>query len=300
MAEHLGNKRYLVFDIGGTAVKYALFDNSKNILLMDKLKTPSTYEDLIEFLKSRCKNLDVKKVCIGVPGVVDYTTGAVIYAPNLKYLTGKNILSDLKGEADVILENDANLAAIGEYNNLDEPYCKNFALITLGTGVGGGVILNGQLVKGRYSSFEVGHMVININGKMCGCGKRGCFEAYCSKSGIESIYKDLSSGRVLSANEIFENNCKKDKIAEIAVNLYGKYLGTGLSNIANILNLDVIAIGGGLSEFSEYFMKNTIKVFSKTIFPSYKNKTVLTISKLKNLAALYGGYSLLRGDDEQV
>jgi glucokinase len=300
MAENLGNNKYLVFDIGGTAVKYALFDDYRNTLLMDKLKTPSNYEDLIGFLKSSCINLGVKKVCIGVPGVVDYIAGVVIYAPNLKYLIGKNILLDLKVDADVMLENDANLAAIGEYNNLDEIDCKNFALITLGTGVGGGVILNSQLVKGRYSSFEIGHMVIEINGKKCGCGKRGCFEAYCSKSGIENIYKDLSSERVLSANEIFENNLKKDKIAEIAVNIYGNYLGVGLSNIANILNLDVIAIGGGLSELSDYFIKNTIKVFSKTIFPAYKNKTILTISKLKNFAALYGGYSLLRGSNEQI
>ena len=293
------NKYYLVFDIGGTNTKCGLFSSSGDLVSANESSTPQLYDELVGFIINKCAEYKTSQVSIGLPGTVDYGDGKIIYAPNLTCLSGKKIVSDLSNEKIVAcIENDANLAALGEYYFSDIKY-DSIVLVTLGTGVGGGYIVNGNVYKGQLSVFEIGHMTIHTDGKQCGCGKRGCFEAYCSKTGLENIYYDLSNNRV-SINEILKLIDKKDSLAGVAMNVFSKYLGIGLSNIVNLLIPDVIVIGGGLSELSSYYFKNTIKVFSKNLFNPYKNSTRLIVSKLKNKAALYGGFYLLRQNNGQI
>ncbi|UOD34302.1 ROK family protein [Deferribacteraceae bacterium V6Fe1] len=296
----LGNdKKILVFDIGGTNIKCGLFDSNGTLISSDKVYTPKSYEDLIELIKGRCVEYNVNFVSLGVPGTVNYKEGVVKYAPNLKYIVGKNIVEDLNVlNISSIIENDANMAALGEYFVLDYKI-KNLALVTLGTGVGGGLIIDGKILRSELSVFEIGHMTIETDGYLCGCGKKGCFEAYCSKGGLEKLYFELSENRV-SIGEILQLVEQKNSLAILAVNVFAKYLGIGLSNIANIFAPEVIVIGGGLSEVANYYYKSAVRVFAKNIFNAYKNNTCLVVSKLKNKAALYGGYYLLRQKYGQV
>ncbi|MCB4204220.1 ROK family protein [Deferribacterales bacterium Es71-Z0220] len=293
------DNKILVFDIGGTNIKCGLFDGNGNLISSDKVYTPKNYEGLVGLVKDRCVEYNVNYVSLGVPGTVSYKEGIVKYAPNLKYIVGKNIIDDLKMvNIFSTIENDANMAALGEYFVSDYKI-KNLALVTLGTGVGGGLILDGKILRSELSVFEIGHMTIETDGYLCGCGKKGCFEAYCSKTGLEKIYFELSENRV-SIGEILQLVERKNNLAILAVNIFAKYLGVGLSNIANIFSPEVIIIGGGLSEVATYYYKSTIRVFAKNIFNAYKNNTCLAVSKLKNKAALYGGYYLLRQKYGQV
>lgn len=286
----------LVFDVGATAVKLGYFDEDGALALQKRIPTPKSYDDFLSLVFCEISSFDTSDVAIGVPGVIYYDKNMVIYSPNLTYLNNKSINRDLlmkNPNLNVIMENDANLAALGEYSKLCGGY-KNIVLVTLGTGVGGGMIVNGKLFGTTLSAFEIGHMKIVADGMLCGCGKRGCFEAYCSKSGFEKIYADISGGNSSAKIEqIIKKSVDGDKIARIALNIYGKYLGIGLSNIANIAAPEIIVIGGGISELSEHFFKQTVKVFSKNIFEGYKDKIKISVSELKNSAALYGGYFLL-------
>jgi len=293
------NNKVLVFDIGGTNIKYGLFDSNGELILSDKVYTPKSYESLIELIKNSCIKYNVNFVSLGVPGTVNYKEREVKYAPNLKYIVGKNIIDELKAlNIFSIIENDANMAALGEYFVSDYKI-KNLSLVTLGTGVGGGLILDGKILRSELSVFEIGHMTIETDGYLCGCGKKGCFEAYCSKTGLERIYFELSENRI-SIGEILQLADRKNNLAVLALNVFSKYLGVGLSNIANIFSPEVIIIGGGLSEIATYYYKSTVKVFARNIFNAYKNNTCLVISKLKNKAALYGGYYLLREKYGQI
>lgn len=287
------DSKVLVFDIGGTNIKCGLFDSNGKLILSDIVSTPENYNSLIELIKSWCIRYNVNFVSLGVPGTVNYNVGVVKYAPNLKYITGKHFIDELKSfNIFSIIENDANMAALGEYFVSDYKV-RSLALVTLGTGVGGGLILNGKILKSELSVFEIGHMTIETDGYLCGCGKKGCFEAYCSKTGLERIYYEISDDRI-SIKEILQLADRKNNLAILALNVFSKYLGVGLSNIVNIFSPEVIVIGGGLSEVAHYYYKNTVKVFARNIFNPYKNNTCLVVSKLKNKAALYGGYYLLR------
>lgn len=293
---HGKNGEVLVFDVGATAVKVGYFNDSGVLLVQKRLDTPKNYNDFLELLKTEIDHFKVFDVAIGVPGVIWYEKKLVTYSPNIVYLNNKRLVEDLLKvfpSLKIVMENDANLAVLGEYMAVCKD-CKNIVLVTLGTGVGGGVIVNGELFRTAISAFEIGHMKIMADGMICGCGKRGCFEAYCSKSGFEKIYADISGHMGSSISEIMKKAVSGDKIARIATNIYGKYLGIGLSNIANIMTPEIIVIGGGISELSEHFFKQTVRVFSKNIFEGYKDRIKLSVSELKNSVALYGGYFLLK------
>ena len=293
---HGKNVEVLVFDVGATAVKVGYFSESGTLLAQKRVDTPKYYGSLLQLLKIEIDYFNVTHAAIGVPGVILYEKNFIRYSPNMTYLNSRYLVEDflkIVPSLKVVMENDANLAVLGEYMAVCKE-CKNLVLVTLGTGVGGGAVVNGGLLKSSVSSFEIGHMKILVDGVLCGCGKRGCFEAYCSKSGFEKLYSDISGNRGLSVNEIIKKAYSGDKIARIATNIYGKYLGIGLSNIANIMAPEIIVIGGGISELSEYFFKQTVRVFSKNIFEGYKDRVKLSVSQLKNSAALYGGYFLLK------
>jgi len=292
--------RILSIDIGGTNIKYGVFlldESIGEIELLDSgfFKTPNDFVEVYKYLELSAigKNFDV--VSIGVPGVYDFVNDIVAYSPNLKLLNNLKIKESFNTfftNSEILVENDGNMAALGEYYFVENSVFQSFILVTLGTGVGGGVIVKGEILSGKTTVGEIGHITINFNGRKCGCGKIGCFEAYCGMSGLIETYNEVSGGSVSKADDIFKKCQNKDVLAKISVDIFAYHLATGLVSLANIFSPECLKIGGGLSFHSNLFFRKTIKYFSKMIFPAFKQNVKLDVATLKNNAGIYGGVAL--------
>lgn len=283
---------YLCFDIGGTNIKSCLTDENGNCLDKISVHTPKDYDDILAILIASAERINDFKACaVAVPGTCSPISGEIIFAPNLTSLNGKNIKTDLEKALDVpvFIENDANLAALGEYYFVEKDNIKNMIFLTIGTGLGGGVVLNGELLTSDISLFEAGHINLEPDGRQCGCGKKGCLETYASIGGILSTYKDLScSGKAENVNQIYNAAKNGDKAAQLTFEVFGGQLGIGMASLANTLVPQKIKIGGGISEMADAFLHHTMKIFSKNIYPAYKQRVSIELSSLKNEAGLRG------------
>ncbi|MCX8083979.1 MAG: ROK family protein [Calditerrivibrio sp.] len=288
----------LSIDIGGTNVKYGFFKvlDKDNVELQNFsfFKTPKDFNEFVLRIEECTKHTAFDVVSVAIPGVYDFIKDEIIYAPNIQFLDGIKIKTSFNEmlRCDVLVENDGNLAALGEYFFVEKSSIRDFVLVTLGTGVGGGVIFDGKILSGKTTISEIGHITINFNGRKCGCGKMGCFEAYCGMGGLIETYKEVSGLYVSKADEIFKKCSNKDVLAKISVDIFAYHLASGLVSIANIFAPEIIKIGGGLSFSSNLYYRKTIRYFSKMIFPAFKTKTKLSIAELRNNAGIYGGVAL--------
>lgn len=289
---------YLCFDIGGTNIKACLTDPDGKCLNKTVVRTPETYEGILAELKAcaeQAKNFDA--CAVAVPGTCAPARGEILFCPNLVCLNGRNIKSDLEKLIDrpVFIENDANLAALGEYYFVEKNNIKNMIFLTIGTGLGGGAVVNGELLTSDISLFEAGHINIDPDGRQCGCGKRGCLETYASISGIIKTYGSLSNGRKAdNVNSIYNAMKSGDKIAALTFEVFGGFLGVGMGTLANILVPEKIKIGGGISEMADAFLPHTLRVFARNIYPAYKSRVRIELSTLKNAAGLAGASALCK------
>jgi len=283
---------FLCFDIGGTNIKSCLTDREGNCLDKFSIRTPMEYGDILAFLISAAERAgDFEACAVAVPGTCSPISGEIIFAPNLISINGKNIKNDLQNaiKKPVFIENDANLAALGEYYFVEKDNIQNMIFLTIGTGLGGGCVLNGELLTSDISLFEAGHINIEPNGRTCGCGKRGCLETYASISGIINTYNELSStGNAENVNQIYNAANNGDRTAELTFEVFAGQLGLGMASLANILVPQKIKIGGGISEMADAFLAHTMKIFSKNIYPAYKSRVSIELSSLKNSAGLAG------------
>lgn len=289
--QNLENSRVvLAIDIGGTNIKAAIIDSGYNIIKESKSKTPSTYEELINYISSLYSE-DFEALSIAIPGGYNYNKN-IIFAPNLTILNGKNILDDLKDVfkgIPILIENDANLATLGEYHYIEKALINNMILLTLGTGVGGGIIINGKLHKSHTSTFEIGHIISVDNGRKCGCGRYGCLDEYANLSSLTLTYNELSNTQSnLSPTKIATLLDEGDLIAKETFYTYSKYLAKAITDLINIFVPDKVKIGGGLSELSKYYLDDTIKIINNDIFPLYKGLTTVEVASLKNKAGVIG------------
>ncbi|PLX66021.1 MAG: hypothetical protein C0602_12880 [Denitrovibrio sp.] len=289
---------FLCIDIGGTNIKSCLTDTEGNCLDRMTVRTPEMYEEILEVIGSVADKIDSFDACaVAVPGTCAPETGEVLFCPNLVCLTGQNLKNDLEKslEKPVFIENDANLAALGEYYFVEKGNIKNMIFLTIGTGLGGGAVLNGELLTSDISLFEAGHINLTPDGRQCGCGKRGCLETYASIGGIIQTYRSLSNGKEAENVNVIYNAAKAgDKVAALTFEVFGGYLGVGMASLANILVPENIKIGGGISEMSDIFLPHTLKIFSKNIYPAYKNRVSIELSTLKNTAGLSGASALCK------
>lgn len=259
-------------DLGGTNIKAGLVDSSGSVL--ERLSIPSEAnlggERIVENICTAARNVaenagwdSIETVGIGSPGPLDYRTGVIFNSPNLPGLEGVS-LSDEVGkrlEVQVFVENDANAACWGEYWVGAGKGLSSMVLLTLGTGIGGGIILENRLWRGiTGSGAELGHMVIDCDGELCGCGNRGCLEAYASAPAtvrrflkmVEGGAKtsipnnELQSGAV-TADMLHSAATAGDETARSALEETGRRLGIGVANIANILNPEAVLFSGGLA-----------------------------------------------------
>lgn len=302
-------------DLGGTNIKVGVVDGDYNIVGKSNIKTnlprPSEEiaESIVEGVKLACADAgidvsDVNSVGIGTPGVANRNTGVVLYSCNLgfnNFELGK-VLGEKLG-TQVFVENDANAAAFGEVVNGAGKGYNNVVVVTLGTGVGGGIITDGKIYTGfNFCGGELGHTVIEYNGRQCGCGRKGCFEAYSSATALINMTKEAmeanrdskmwelaGSIEQVDGKTAFDGMRAGDKAAIDVVNMYINYLGCGLVNIVNTFQPEILLIGGGICKEGENLTKpldEYIKRESYCIDP--QRSTKLGIAKLGNDAGIIG------------
>lgn len=303
-------------DIGGTTIKMGLFETSGN--LMDTWEIPTKTQengkyilsDITETVENKLKEkeiskLDVEGIGIGVPGPVG-ADGVVLKCVNLGWgiFNVEHELSCLTG-FKVKAGNDANVAALGEMWQGGGKGYDNIVMVTLGTGVGGGVIIDGHILPGSNGAAgEIGHIPMKDDEtETCGCGKKGCLEQYASASGLAhtvqkilieklDIVTDLRDIETLTSKDIFDVAKKGDKFALKMVNETGRMLGKALASISCVVNPDAFVIGGGMSKAGDILLEAIQKYYTEYAFHAACN-TVFKQAKLENLAGIYGGVRLL-------
>jgi len=302
-------------DLGGTNIKVGVVDENYNIVGRSNIKTnlPRPAEEIVdsivEGVKLACEDAkinvsDVNSIGIGTPGTANRNTGVVLYSCNLGFNNFElgGMLSSKLG-TEVFVENDANAAAFGEVVNGAGKGYKDVVVITLGTGVGGGIIIGGKIYTGfNFCGAELGHTVIEYNGRQCGCGRKGCFEAYSSATALinftkEAMEADKSTKMWEIAGSLDEVDGKTafdgfragDKTATEVVDKYISYLGCGLTNVVNIFQPEVLLIGGGICKEGENLTKPLLEYIAKESYCIDPNcSTKLDIAKLGNDAGIIG------------
>ncbi|MCR5785905.1 MAG: ROK family glucokinase [Eubacterium sp.] len=316
-------KKYLIgVDIGGMSVKYGLFDLEGNIVSKWSTKTdisdgggsilPDIAASIIENLSMLCiDNSAVLGIGLGVPGAV-CEGGVAKNCPNINWdcVECEKILSQMT-QLKVFAANDANLAALGEcWKGAGGKY-KSIVTVTLGTGIGGGIVIDGKLLRGAHGGGgEIGHLPVNPDEtEECGCGKKGCFEQYASASGIVRLAKKrlkeddeksvLRDMEVLSAKDVTDAAKSNDKVAKEVMETVFEYLGRGLAMVSCAADPEAFVIGGGVSGAGDYLLDNIKKYYLKYAFTPQKDAE-FKIALLGNDAGIIGGAKLVLDNVSEV
>lgn len=302
-------------DVGGTTVKLGLFDIQGNVL--DKWEIPTRtagngkdiLPDIAASIRAKMEEKqlgkgDVAGVGIGVPGPVD-GNGIVHKAVNLGWsqFNMKEEMSKLLDGMRVEGGNDANVAALGEMWKGGGQGYRNLVAVTLGTGVGGGIIINGEIMTGATGAGgEIGHIHVEDNEtEECGCGNYGCLEEYASATGITRLAKRalqasdkdsvLRNGEI-SAKTVFDAVKANDELAIEIAKQFGEYLGKGLAVIAGVINPEIFVIGGGVSKAGEVLFDYIKPPYERTVFHGSK-EAVFALATLGNDAGIYGAAKMV-------
>jgi len=298
-------------DIGGTNTVIGFVDGEGNCVFKTSIKTPE-YEDPAVFVKvvsgiintffQQHQDYILEGIGIGAPNG-NYYNGSIEFAPNLKWKGIVPLVELFKKhfEVPVILTNDANAAAIGEMVYGHAKGMKHFIEITLGTGVGSGIVVDGNMVYGHDGfAGEIGHAIVFPGGRACGCGRNGCLEAYCSAKGIVKTYMELleqngqKGGPEITPFSISELAGKGDTIALKTYEYTGEVLGLALSNSVAHTSPEAIFLFGGITNAGEILFKPVRESFEKNLLTIYKNKIKILPSGIKeNDAAILGAASLV-------
>jgi glucokinase len=309
-------------DLGGTTIKMAFVSMYGEIIHKWEIDTDHSEQgknivtDIAKSIDQKLEELDQPKskllgIGMGAPGPVNTATGVIYKTTNLpwKNYPLKDVL-ELETSLPVVVDNDANIAAIGEMWKGAGNGAKDLICVTLGTGVGGGIIANGQVVRGTNGAGgEIGHMTsVPEGGAPCNCGKTGCLETIASATGIVRIAKEkLAKGETASAlQQIYKENGKvtakdvfdaakaNDELALEIVDYVTFHLGLALANLANGLNPEKIVIGGGVSKAGDILVKHVRTYFDRFAFPRVAEGATIAIATLGNDAGVIGGAWLVK------
>lgn len=317
-------------DIGGTAIKFGIFDEEGKLHKDWELPTDRSeqgahileqialsIESVIQ--KVGMEHSQIAGIGLGVPGPV-LESGEVVNAPNLGWQK-RNVKEELEmlSGLKVGAANDANVAALGEIWAGGGKGCENLVLLTLGTGVGGGIVQNGRLVYGNNGGGgEIGHMCVNPQEtEVCGCGKKGCLEQYASATGIVRLARTcaqstdgqslsetdeivLAGRRILSADltakDVWDAVREQDPVACQTAEIFGEKLGLALANLAVVLNPEQFLFGGGMSRAGEVMLPFIRKYYEKYVFGPCR-KVEIGFATLGNQAGIYGAARLIAGEE---
>jgi glucokinase len=303
------NELAIAADLGGTHVRAATIDCMGKAHQRVKQKTPKSdnADDIVRALVAFSKefidaqnNKPFKAMSIVVPGTVQAESGKVMKAPNLPCLDGFRLAAALAGELKipVLLENDANAAAVGEMWQGAAKGVRSIVCVTLGTGVGGGIILDGKLWRGiDGSAAEIGHIGVEPFGPPCGCGSRGCLEVFSSATAIVRMTRELGPDysssslngvRDLTAETVYKKGLEGDELALEVFRRAGFYLGVGLASVINVLNPEVIVIGGGVAAGWDLFINHVNEQITKRAFPEAARRAKVVRARCGDDAGLLG------------
>lgn len=311
---------YLGIDIGGTNIKTGIVDSRGNILRKTSIKTLSERpyleiisdmgKSLIQTIKeAKLDAADIVAVGIGSPGIIDSQYGIVRYNNNIGWID-VSLADEIKKYIDkpVFVHNDANAAALGEWKFGAGKGLKEIVLITLGTGVGGGVVIGGKLLEGNHSAgAELGHLKIAEQGYACTCGRKDCWEVYSSATALirETVKAMTDNPKTLMWNFVnhdikgvdgktaFECAKKGDITAQNVVDRYLYYLGEGLINMANMFRPELLILGGGVCAQGDYLIKPLQERISKYIYGGKLVESVkISVASLGNDAGIIGAAAL--------
>ncbi|MBN2682202.1 MAG: ROK family protein [Bacteroidales bacterium] len=305
----------LGIDIGGTNIVFGLVEQSGNVLFQNKIKmkdmpdAETTANEIYNLVLPILKENNLQGVGIGAPNG-NFYTGCIENAPNLTW-KGSVKLRDIfqkKFNAKTIVTNDANAAAYGEMIFGNAKGLKDFVVVTLGTGLGSGFVCNGNLLYGHDGfAGELGHTIIEPNGRQCGCGRKGCLETYVSATGILKTVKELlASGKIsvlsqlpldtISGEHISNAALQNDELALEAFDITAKYLGLALANTVAITSPETIFLYGGLARSGDLLLLPTKKYMEENMLFVFKNKINLKLSGLNSDMAVVQGPAALVWD----
>lgn len=315
------NKKLIGVDLGGTTIKFAILTAEGEIQQKWSLRTNILDEgshivpDIIDSINHHIDLYKMSKdqfigIGMGTPGTIDLAKGTVKGAYNLNWKTTQNVQDQIEEGTGLkfALDNDANVAALGERWKGAGNDGDDVAFITLGTGVGGGLIANGELIHGLGAGGEVGHMIVQPNGYLCTCGNHGCLEQYASATGVVHIAQDkaeeyegnsrlkamIDNGDEITSKIVFDLAKENDFLGNEVVNQVAFYLGLACANLADALNPEFLVIGGGVSAAGDFLLKRVEKNFQEFAFPTVRTTTQLKLAELGNDAGVIGAASLAR------
>lgn len=299
-------------DIGGTNIRAALvsFNKEDGYIVKMKVKDSTGSEPLAVLHKILDSMLsqhpEVNGIGLAAAGIIDRQNGIVVRSPNIPKLSGVNLKSEIAShyKTFVVVENDANTSAIGEKCAGAGKDFKNFVILTLGTGIGGGIVISNRLLP---VAAEIGHMSINANGQPCACGNVGCLESYASatavvgnavasiEKGSNSMLKNLYSGNFYKINseDIYNAALEGDSLSRTVLREAGKNLGIGIANIINILSPDAIILAGGLSGAWNIYIDAALKEAEKRALKELFSNVKIIPSILGDEAGIIGAAKLV-------
>lgn len=305
---------YIGIDLGGINLAAGLVNDSGEIISRRSVPTPKTPEAVAQAIAEHVWGLladsdgSVKYIGIGSPGVIDPVNGVVEYWSNLDFhdVPIAEMVAKLTG-IPVFVENDASCAALGEYKAGAGKGSRSMLVVTLGTGVGGGAVLDGKLYGGvNNAALEIGHFVIEHNGRLCTCGRRGCFEAYCSATALMKearkamdsapdsvLWEYAGTKEAINGKLIFDAYAVKDPAAVKVVDEFISYLGDGITSLVNIFQPDVVCVGGGIAGAGETLLAPVREILDREDYARHcKKRTKLIKAMLGNDAGIIGAAML--------
>lgn len=311
----MNNELAIGLDLGGTNIKGILIDGAGNVHSKTDIATQAgdgpeavarRMAEMISAFEEAAEKAGRKAigVGIGIPGLPEQESGVVVFAPNLGW---KNVplLKFLRAAVSlpVIMENDANAAALGEQWLGAGRGSANMIIITIGTGIGGGLVLDGKLYTGTSGSAgEIGHTVINPQGPLCSCGSRGCLETYTSATAMIRMAREavkqgkktcLAAKEKIDARDIVDAAIEGDSAAAEIVSFAAKYLGIGIANMINILNPDKVVIGGGVAGAGDILFDPLISSVRKWSLKAAADAVKIVPAQLGNTAGCIGAARLV-------
>lgn len=306
-------KNRIGIDVGGTNVKIALVDDKGSILYSNSVPTRAEmgYEYTVNNIKQAIRDLMSETKVTGIegigfdfPGQIDYKNGIVRLAPNIPGWVNIPIAKIIEDEFKIPtrIDNDVHCAALGELNFGAGKGCENFICMTVGTGIGSGIVINGKLVRGASNAAgELGHIKLQMHeGPLCGCGDHGCLEAFASGPSIVAMaeeyilggkstkFRELASGGEITPFIVAEAAKQGDPVARRIFARIGEYIGFGLSSVVNLLNPEKIIIGGGVADAGDILLDPIKETIKKRAMVVAGSAVEIVPAKLGNTAGVIG------------
>lgn len=314
-------KKYRIgVDVGGTNVKIALVDFDGKIVYSNTVPTRAEmgYEAGVNSIKQAIKDLmtetketekTIEAIGFGLPGQIDYKAGLVKNLPNIPGWVNIPLAKLIEEEFSIPtkLDNDVRCAALGELNFGAGKDCQNLICITIGTGIGSGIVLNGKLVRGATNAAgEIGHIKMSLkDGPLCGCGDYGCFEAYASGPAIVTLakeyisggksakYKEMAADGIITPYLVAQSALQGDAVSIQIFKQIGTIIGTGLASVVNLLNPEKIIIGGGVADAGDILLEPIVNAIKDRAMPIQAEAVQVVPAKLANTAGVIGASLLI-------